>query len=176
MQRVVVVGNAGGGKTTLSRELGARLALPVIHLDSLIWRPGWQATPKAEFEAQHRAIVAGERWIIDGLATWESVVERVAAADTVIFPDYALWQSYLWALKRQAQSIVRPRPELPANCPMLPKTWVLLRLMWRVHRNMRPRILALLGENLDRKRVIYLQTPAQTRQFLAQLPVYEQPV
>src|SRR4029077_16885614 len=42
MNRIMVVGNAGAGKSTFARRLGGKLALPVIHLDSHFWRPGWQ--------------------------------------------------------------------------------------------------------------------------------------
>src|SRR5262249_29289143 len=42
MRRVMVVGCAGAGKTTLARSLAARLRLPLIHLDFHFWRAGWQ--------------------------------------------------------------------------------------------------------------------------------------
>ena len=37
MRRIVVIGNAGNGKTTLSRTLSDLLAIPVIHLDLVQW-------------------------------------------------------------------------------------------------------------------------------------------
>ena len=41
-QRIVVVGCSGSGKSTMARELGRRLALPVVHLDVLHYLPGWR--------------------------------------------------------------------------------------------------------------------------------------
>lgn len=35
MRRVLIIGNSGGGKSTLARRLGEKLGLPVIHLDVL---------------------------------------------------------------------------------------------------------------------------------------------
>lgn len=168
MRRVAVVGNAGAGKSTLSRRLGALLGLPVVHLDSLLWRPGWQRAPLAEFMAQHAAIVARPAWIIDGMATSESIAARVAVADTIIFPDYPLGQIYRWALKRQIESLYRPRPELP-GCPLWRKSGELLRVIWYVHTVMRPQLLDILRDNLDRKRVIYLRSPRETARLLADL-------
>jgi adenylate kinase family enzyme len=38
MQRVAVIGCGGSGKTTLARQLGELLDLPVIHIDARYWR------------------------------------------------------------------------------------------------------------------------------------------
>ncbi|CAN5686044.1 hypothetical protein BH24CHL4_BH24CHL4_24990 [soil metagenome] len=49
MQRVTIVGSAGLGKSTLARRLGTLLDLPVAHLDTLYWQPGWaQPSHRAE--------------------------------------------------------------------------------------------------------------------------------
>lgn len=36
-----MLGPCGAGKSILATQLGKRLDLPVIHLDSEYWRPGW---------------------------------------------------------------------------------------------------------------------------------------
>ncbi|HKG22550.1 MAG TPA: AAA family ATPase, partial [Blastocatellia bacterium] len=41
MKKVLVIGSGGAGKTTFAKELGARLNIEVIHLDSIYWNPGW---------------------------------------------------------------------------------------------------------------------------------------
>ena len=50
MQRIVIIGSGGAGKSTLAQQLGARLDLPVIHLDALYWQPGWVETPRDALE------------------------------------------------------------------------------------------------------------------------------
>lgn len=70
-QRIVVHGCSGSGKSTLARRLGAALELPVIELDALFHRAGWEATPDEEFRTAVRgALDAAERshggWIADG--------------------------------------------------------------------------------------------------------------
>ena len=41
MERVVILGCCGAGKSTLARQLGIKLELPVIHLDTYFWQVGW---------------------------------------------------------------------------------------------------------------------------------------
>src|SRR5256885_16682592 len=66
MKRVLVIGSGGTGKTTVAQRLARGTGLPLIHLDLLYWRPGWQPTPSEEWREAVRRLVAGERWIIDG--------------------------------------------------------------------------------------------------------------
>ena len=51
MERIAVIGKAGGGKSTLARALAARHGLPYVEVDALLWRDGWQAAPVDEYEA-----------------------------------------------------------------------------------------------------------------------------
>jgi adenylate kinase family enzyme len=51
MQRIVILGNSSSGKPTLARELGTRLGLPTIHLDSLFLQPDWFKPDAGAFRA-----------------------------------------------------------------------------------------------------------------------------
>ena len=68
MKRIVVTGPAGAGKSELSSRLGERLGIRVVHLDTLFWKPGWVATPAAEFEALQRRELEAPEWIVDSQA------------------------------------------------------------------------------------------------------------
>ena len=50
MQRILVIGGSGAGKSTLSVELAKKLNLPLVHLDRLFWRAGWQHVSREEFD------------------------------------------------------------------------------------------------------------------------------
>ncbi|WP_349775075.1 AAA family ATPase [Frigidibacter sp. SD6-1] len=41
MQRIMIIGQPGAGKSTLAAALGQRTGLPVIHIDHIHWQPGW---------------------------------------------------------------------------------------------------------------------------------------
>ena len=51
MQRVLVIGCAGAGKSTLARQLSVALNLPLIGLDRAYWRSGWVEPPPQEWRA-----------------------------------------------------------------------------------------------------------------------------
>src|SRR5215470_7625258 len=101
MQKILVIGSGGAGKSTLAKRLGARLNLEVIHLDKVYWKPGWVEPPKAEWQNRVQELLNREAWIMDGNFS-DTLVMRMAACDTVIFLDLArlicLWR----VLKRVA--------------------------------------------------------------------------
>ena len=41
MKKILIIGNAGAGKTTFAHQLASKLQLPLIHLDKLYWCGDW---------------------------------------------------------------------------------------------------------------------------------------
>ena len=87
MQRIVVIGCPGSGKSTLSRELHNKTGIPLYHLDMMYWNADKTTVERRVFlERLSRVLQKGE-WIIDG--NYSTTMElRIAACDTVIFLDY----------------------------------------------------------------------------------------
>ncbi len=67
-RRIAVWGVTGAGKSTLARELGHRLGLPVIELDAIRHTPDWDSTPWPTFRSEllRRLDEAPEGWVLDG--------------------------------------------------------------------------------------------------------------
>ena len=91
---------------------------------------------------------------------------RFEAADTIVFVDLPLWLHYWWATKRQLSTLVRERVDGPEGCPMLPVTLRLYRMMWSVHWDLRPKILALLELRESSTRVIHIRSPREMQRFI----------
>lgn len=116
MQRVLVVGSPGAGKSTFARELARRTGLPLVHLDREYHLPGWVEPPEADWRARIDQLVAGDRWIIDG-NYGGSMDARLARADTAILLDYPTWLCLSRVVRRITSLHGTVRPDAPAGCP-----------------------------------------------------------
>jgi adenylate kinase family enzyme len=105
MKRVALLGNAGGGESTLGLKLSVGKNIPLHFTDQLQWKPGGAAVPDTEFEKLHDEILAQERWIIDGFGTYPTYLRRLDAADTIILIDHPIWRHYLWTMRRNFLSV-----------------------------------------------------------------------
>lgn len=99
MKRILVIGCCGAGKSTFSQWLSARLNLPLVHLDRLFWKPGWNEQESAIFRDLLQVELECDAWIIDGnyLST---LPLRLKYADTVIWLDFNRWICTYRVLKR----------------------------------------------------------------------------
>lgn len=165
MSRVAIIGNAGGGKTTLAIKLGKALRISVYPIDKIQWKPNWQRTSLAELKKKHDEILTTGKWIIDGWGSWDLIAERFKASDTIIFVDFPIHIHYWWSFKRQIKSIIVPRSDLPENCPMLPKTWELIRVMRLIHRQMRPQLKNMIASFSEGRQIIVIRSPKELRRF-----------
>lgn len=116
MQRVLIIGPSGAGKSTLANTLGARLGLPVIHIDRLNWNPGWVESERPDLADKVAAAAADERWLIDG-NYGDTLVERLARADTVVYLDFPIPLCFWRILRRWWTYRGRTRPDMTEHCP-----------------------------------------------------------
>lgn len=108
MQKVLVIGCPGSGKSTFARRLQALTGLPLIYLDRLYWNADKTWVSQETLDARIETALAGDRWIIDGNYT-RTLELRLQACDTVFFLDYPLEL----CLQSVAQRIGTVRPDMP---------------------------------------------------------------
>lgn len=166
MRRIAIVGCGGAGKSTLARRLGEILKLEVVHLDAVLWRPGWIMTPKDE-ELKIQSEIAGrEAWIIDG--NYGGTMElRFARADTIIFLDFPRTTCLWRVLKRRIRYAGTTRPDMAPGCNEQ-VDWEFLRWIWNFPRVTKPKIMELLQRHQD-KRIAILGSVKDVRCFLEEV-------
>jgi adenylate kinase family enzyme len=165
MRRVLVIGSGGSGKSTFARQLAERTGLPLVHLDELYWRPGWQAPPDAEWDQTVATLIEGEAWLMDG-NYGRTLAMRLAACDTAIFLDRSRWLCVWRIIARWLRYRGVQRPEMASGCPER-LTWEFVWWVWAYPTRQRPGILRALAGIADRKRVVILRTGREVTGFLS---------
>ncbi|KIJ60353.1 hypothetical protein HYDPIDRAFT_32319 [Hydnomerulius pinastri MD-312] len=119
--RIHLVGNSGTGKSTIGAYLSSRLNIPLIALDGIFWRPGWEKTPDDEFQAQVRVLMAEDPkgWIIDGDYSGLGTMIPDNATD-IIWLDPPLRLYLPRVLWRTLLRLLKIRPTCAEGCP---ETW-----------------------------------------------------
>jgi adenylate kinase family enzyme len=165
MRRVLIIGSAGAGKSTLATRLAAKLQLPVIHLDAVYWQPGWKETPKDEWQARVAELIQRDAWIMDG--NYGGTMEmRVQAADTVILLDTPRTQCLFRVFKRALRYRGKTRPDMNPGCPEMLPDWEFIRWIWTYPKLRRPEILDLLSRHDGEKRILILRSSGDVERFL----------
>lgn len=137
----MILGSPGSGKSTLARQLGARLGVPVFHLDRLFHLPDWQSPPREVFLARVEAIAALPAWVIDGNYA-RTAEPRVAAADTIIYLHVPRWLAMIRVIRRAVLGYGRQRPDAAEGCRERIDPEFLL-YVWRWRHDTQPRMRAI---------------------------------
>ena len=110
MNKVVVFGKPGGGKSTLSRKLSAETGIKLCALDLIEYKKNGKRVSPEEYSKKHADLIDADNWIIEGLGTLESFWLRIDAADTLIYVDLPYYVHCWWVTKRLLKSyFVKPQ-------------------------------------------------------------------
>lgn len=164
MKRILVIGSGGAGKSMFAVQLAKCMGLPLIHLDSLYWRPGWIEPPKDEWALRVDELIARDRWIMDG-NYGGTLDRRLAVCDTVVFLDFSRWVCLWHVIQRRIRHHDRARPDMSEGCHEQ-LTWNYLWWIFTYPAKRRPMILRRLAELHPEQQSTILQTPDAVNKFL----------
>ena len=162
MEKILVIGCPGSGKSTFSKALHVITGIPLIHLDRLYWNEDKTTVEKSVFYERLSKALLGSRWIIDG--NYASTMElRMRACDTGVFLDYPLDVCLEGIRERKG----KPRSDMP---------WVesgdedeeFLQFIQNYQSQSRPQVIKLLQTYSD-KNIFIFTSRAQGDAFLAQM-------
>lgn len=167
MERIIIIGCGGAGKSTLARKLGEKTGIPVVHLDQIWWAPGhWQHLEREEFDRRLMEEVEKPRWILDG--NFNRTLEvRLEKCDTVIYLDFSRMACLRSWMGRVIKNWGHARADMAEGCT----EWFdpeMARWIWRFNRDNRQRYYGLLG-GLEGKQVYILKNRREVERFLKKL-------
>ena len=166
MQRVLIIGPCGAGKSTLAQQLAPLLRLPVFHMDQLNWKSGWVESSKDEIRGRLAAITATDRWLIDG-TYGGTLAERLERADMVVYLDYPIRLCVARLLRRIWRYRGTTRPDMTKGCPeRFDFSFLLYLLQWNSGPKLRLEA-RLIGHEA---KVIRLKSPEALARWLDLLP------
>lgn len=163
MEKVIVIGCPGSGKSTFSKVLHKVIELPLYHLDMLYWNADRTTVPRPIFLERLSKIIEQDLWIIDG--NYGSSIEmRLKACDTVFFLDYPLEICIEGVNLRKGKK----RTDMP---------WVeesdevdkeLIEFIKNYDSNSRPKVIELLNKYND-KNIFIFNSRNEADEFLSQI-------
>lgn len=111
MKRVCVVGNTASGKSYLAAQVSREFGLPLTHLDTIYWQPGWSHVTREAFLSTVDDLIRQPSWVLDGCFSEFDLTSRFQAADAVLFLDMPTWSCVRRAVTRRGNH----RDDLPAG-------------------------------------------------------------
>ena len=116
MKKILIIGNAGSGKTTFALKLAQKTGIPLVHLDKIYWSGDWEHIEKSEFDIILQKELEKSEWIIDGNFN-RTLPHRLKYCDTVFYFDIPT-VTCLWGItKRIITSHGKTRSDMGGNCP-----------------------------------------------------------
>lgn len=104
VERVVVLGRGGAGKSTFARQLTRLTGLPVIELDRHFWNEDLSPLSVERWVEVQERLATGDRWIMDrDLGPYDAPAARLRRADTVVILDLPLWRCAWRAARRSRE-------------------------------------------------------------------------
>ncbi len=169
MNKIIVIGNAGSGKTTFSKALAKKLNLPLMHLDKIFWCGKWHHISKENFDKILEEELKKDFWIIDGNYN-RTIPRRLKECDTVFYFDLPVI-SCLWnSTKRVIKNYGKTRDDMGGYCPeRFDKHKLELYLsILKFNKQNRQRYYEMLSEEKDKKIIIF-KNKNDIRKFLKTL-------
>ena len=159
MEKVIIIGCPGSGKSSFGRKLKSITGLPLYHLDMMFWNNNRTTVTKEVFIERLKKAMSNSGWIIDG--NYGSTMEmRIKECDTVFFLDYPTNVCIEGIESRKGQ----PRSDMP---------WIengntdkdLIEFINKYNSESRPKVINLL-EKYSAKNIIIFKTRTEAEEYL----------
>ena len=115
MNRIMVIGCCGAGKSTFAKKLHNLFGIDVIHLDQHYHLPNWEEPSKQKWEKKVHNLIQGDQWIIVG--NYGGTMDlRLEKADTIFYLKYSTLSCLYRVIKRTLKYHGKSRPDMAPGC------------------------------------------------------------
>jgi adenylate kinase family enzyme len=169
MNKIVIIGSPGAGKSTLARKLKSILKIQIVHLDRIFWQRGWEEKPRDTRIDILQDLVRHEQWIIEGTYLGSSE-PRLNAADIIIFLDINPLICLLRVIKRHHEYRGLTRRDIPMESTDRLTMYRMLKVLvfpLQDRRTLKQKL-----RNCETKQIIWLRSSEEVEDFLAQLETH----
>lgn len=115
MNKILVLGNAGAGKSFFTKKLADKLNYDYIHLDTIVYQKSWDHPHFEEMEEYIKKTINREKWIIDGNFL-NNAPQRFVQCDTIFFLDINRFTCFFSAIFRAFRYKGKTRESRNENC------------------------------------------------------------
>ena len=127
-KRILVVGVSASGKSTFAKRLSENTGLPVVLMDAIMWKPGWDYIGDEKTTKKLDELSSKPEWIIEGYITKAARTFIFERADTIIYLDYPRSVASWRYIKRWWKHRKNARPELEGSPEKF--SFKFLKLVW----------------------------------------------
>lgn len=161
--KILIIGCAGSGKTTLARQLNTLTHLPIIHLDNYYWTENWGRKSDDEWHGIINNLCNQPQWIMDGNYT-KTMSTRIQYATSIIYLDLSRWKCLARVFIRRFRLFYnKKRDDIPDNCNERINL-EFYRWIWNYPKRSRMQTLELLNSN--NKSIFYLKSNRDINTFI----------
>ena len=115
--KIAIIGYSGSGKSTLARKLGEQYDVPVLHFDTVQFRPGWEIRPQQSKEVMTRVFLyLHSDWVIDGNYSKLYFERRMEEADVIILLLFNKFSCLYRVTRRYLKYKNNTRPDMAQGC------------------------------------------------------------
>lgn len=163
MDRILIMGIPGAGKSTFTNKLGTRLNREVIHLDKLYYESGWKhIQTKEQWRQTVHELISKDKWILDG--NYRGTLDiRLPRASAVILFNFnkliCFYRIFKRALKKE-----QPFDKAEGNIDKVSAS-----LIKKVIKFPQVNMLEMVNKCRDTKRVFVVNNQAEADKLLEEL-------
>ena len=162
MERVIIIGCPGSGKSTFGRKLKRITGLPLYHLDMMFWNVDKTTVSKEIFIERLQEVMSNPKWIIDG--NYGNTMEmRIKECASVFIFDYPTNDCIEGIESRKGQ----PRSDMP---------WIengntdkdFIDFINKYNSESRPKVISIL-EKYTSKNIVVFRSRVESEEYLLAL-------